>query len=121
MIEYLFSMFLLAIGTYALLFRGNLIKKIIGLGVMTDGVHLLLISLGFRKPFYSALPPILTKDLLNNFNYFLSHSVDPLPQVLVLTSIVINFSIIAFALGLSIHAYKQFGTLNADEIGGEND
>lgn len=116
MIEYLFAMLLLSIGAYCLLFKENLIKKIIGLGIMTDGVHLLLISLGFRKPFLGAVPPILTNEFLSNMNFFTSNAVDALPQALVLTSIVIDISYTALALIISIHAYRVFGTLRANEM-----
>lgn len=119
MIEYLFSAALLSIGVYALLFKENFIKKVIGLSVMTNGIHLLLISLGFSGPF--ALPPVLNAPLLQDMAYFSSHSVDPLPQALVLTSIVINVSITALALALAIHLFKQFDSLDCRLVGEDVD
>ncbi len=119
MIEYLFSVALLVVGAYALLFKENFLKKVIGLSVMTNGVHLFLISLGFRQPF--AVPPVLTPELFANFGYFTSHSVDPLPQALVLTSIVINVSITALALALAIHIFRQFDSLDCRSVGDDID
>lgn len=116
MIEYIFAMLLLWIGTYCLLYKDNLVKKVIGLGIMTDGVHLLLISIGFKKPFLGTVPPILTSELLSNMNFFASNAVDALPQALVLTSIVIDISYTALALIVSIHAYRMFGTLRTSEM-----
>lgn len=116
MIEYLFAMALLLTGAYCLLFKDNLIKKIIGLGIMTDGVHMLLITIGFKKPFLGAVPPILTADFFANMNFFAANAVDPLPQALVLTSIVIDISYTALALIVSIHAYRTFGTLRTSEM-----
>ncbi len=116
MIEYLFAMALLLLGIYCLLFKDNLIKKIIGLGIMTDGVHMLLISIGFRKPFLGTVPPILTGEFLSNMNFFAKNAVDALPQALVLTSIVIDISYTALALVISIHAYRVFGTLRTSEM-----
>jgi multisubunit Na+/H+ antiporter MnhC subunit len=42
--------------------------------------------------------------------------VDPLPQALVLTSIVISFSVLAVGLSISILLYREFGTLSASRI-----
>jgi len=118
-IEYSFSAALMVIGAYALLFKENFLKKVIGLSVMTNGAHLLLISLGYRGPF--GVPPVLNADLFYNFSYFLANAVDPLAQALVLTSIVINVSVTALALSLAIHAYRKFGTLDCRLVGEDID
>lgn len=112
MIEFCFAMILITIGMYALILKDNLLKKIIGLGVMTDGIHLFLISLGFRGDFSTAIPPILSRPVLDNIPLY---AVDPLPQALVLTSIVISVSVTAFAVMLAIRGYKLFGTLKMKE------
>jgi len=119
MIEYSFSAALMVVGAYALLFKENFIKKVIGLSVMTNGAHLLLISLGYRGPF--GVPPVLNANLFYNFRYFLVNAVDPLTQALVLTSIVINVSITAFALVLAIHTYRKFDSLDCRLLGEESD
>ncbi len=111
MIEiYMASAVMMAIGIYCITLKKNLIKKIIGLGLFTDSIHLFLITLGFRE---GGIPPIVT---LQNLRTFASLSVDPLPQALVLTSIVINFSITALALGIAVLAYRHFNTLDTDKI-----
>ena len=109
MIPYVFPFLMILLGISALLFRDNLIKKVIGLGVLTNGTHLLLITLGFRGELETAVPPILPTPQVTGF--FLANAVDPLPQALVLTSIVINLSIFALGLALAMHAYRRFGTL----------
>lgn len=106
-------MILFALGIYCLLVRRNLIKMVIGLEILTDGVHLFLISLGYRG--IASGPPILTGAFLN-IQEFVRLAVDPIPQVLVLTSIVIDISIVALALSLCIWAYNKYGTLNPAEI-----
>ena len=113
MIPYIFPLIMAAIGISALLFRQNLIKKIIGLGVLTNSIHLLLITIGFRGSIRSAVPPILPTPEVTA--QFLTTAVDPLPQAIVLTSIVINLSILAVMLAIAIHAYRQFGTLRTRE------
>jgi multicomponent Na+:H+ antiporter subunit C len=104
-------MLLITLGIYCLLLKRNLIKMIIGLSVLTDGIHLFLISLGYRAV-EGVTAPIVTGDL----SQFAAHAVDPIPQAMVLTSIVINICILALALSLSIYAYRHYGTLNPSEI-----
>ncbi|UCD07161.1 MAG: cation:proton antiporter subunit C [Candidatus Aenigmatarchaeota archaeon] len=112
MIPYLVAMVLVMIGIYTLLVKENLVKKIMGLTILTNGIHLLLISIGYRM---GGIAPIL-QDV--NFNQFITTAVDPLPQALVLTSIVINLSVTAVALSLVIMVYRRFNTLEAKNIRG---
>ncbi len=101
---------LIVLGIYCLVWKSNLVKKIIGLGIFAKAVHLLLITIGFRP---GGIPPIVTPQ---NLQTFASLSVDPLPQALVLTSIVIDLSITALALSIAILAYRHFRTLNTKNI-----
>ena len=112
-IEYAFAMTIFALGLYCVISKRNLIKKIIGLAVMTDGIHLFLISLGFRTG--GIVPIVQNLADLSELNTF---AVDPLPQALVLTSIVINLSVTALALSMAINAFKKFNTLNTNEMRG---
>jgi multicomponent Na+:H+ antiporter subunit C len=42
--------------------------------------------------------------------------VNPLPQALILTAIVVAVSVTAFALALIVKLYQDYGTLDADRI-----
>ncbi len=42
--------------------------------------------------------------------------VDPVPQALVLTAIVIGVSVLALGLSLAIRLYAHYGTLNLRKI-----
>ncbi|NOQ55468.1 MAG: cation:proton antiporter [Nanohaloarchaea archaeon] len=108
MITYVFSLIFVIIGVYAIAIKENLIKKVIGLSIFTTGIHLLLISLGYR---FGGIAPILLENM--GLSYFSTTAVDPLPQALVLTSIVIELSITALALALIIKNHKMIGTLEA--------
>jgi len=110
MLPYIVAMFLVALGSFALLFKENMIKKIIGLGIVSNGIHLFVISLGYRK---GGIAPIL-QDL--GLSHFVQYAVDPLPQALILTSIVINLSVTAVALSLIIHAYRKTGSIEARDL-----
>jgi multicomponent Na+:H+ antiporter subunit C len=99
-----------AVSIYCIACKGNLIKKLLGLGILTDAIHLLIISTTFRE---NGIAPIITP---GNINLFSSFSVDPLPQALVLTSIVINLSTTALALALAVAAYRRFKTLDTEKM-----
>ncbi len=110
MIPYAVSMIVVATGLYAVLMKDNVIKKLIGLAVFSNGIHLFLLSLGYRS---GGIPPIITG---LDFMRFASSAVDPLPQALILTSIVINLSVTAVGLSIAILLYRQFGTLDVKKI-----
>ncbi|MEM2907904.1 MAG: NADH-quinone oxidoreductase subunit K [Candidatus Hadarchaeales archaeon] len=111
-LNYAVAAMLFSLGIYCLLCKRNLIKMIMGLGVMTDGIHLLLISLGYRA---GGIAAIVTGGEGAGEEFAL-RAVDPIPQALVLTSIVINICIVALALSLAIHVYRHYGTLNPFEV-----
>lgn len=112
MFPYIVAMIMVMLGIYTLLAKENLIKKIMGLAIFSNGIHLLLISIGYRM--YGIAPILQDVD----FYQFVATAVDPLPQALVLTSIVINLSVTAVGLSLVIMVYRKFNTLNANKIRG---
>jgi len=109
---YIIAIALILVGIYALLVKENLIKKVMGLTVFTNGIHLLLITIGYRA---GGVAPII-KNI--NFYQFAHIAVDPLPQAMVLTSIVINLSVTSVALSLVIMAYRAFNTTESRKIRG---
>ncbi len=122
-VEYSFfitAVVVILIGLYGALVKRSLIKVVIGLSVFDSGVNLLLISIGYltsgTAPIYS---PGLLKDMpltVENINKLSEGMVDPVPQALVLTAIVIGFGVTAVALSLVIRLYRHHKTLNIDEI-----
>ena len=107
------SIIIIMIGLFGLLTRRNLIKIVVSIGIMDTGVNLLLVSIGYID---GGLAPILTAtNATNNLNF-----VDPLPQALVLTAIVIGVAILALALSIVIKIYEHNKTLQIDEIRGLN-
>jgi multicomponent Na+:H+ antiporter subunit C len=91
-------------GTFLLL-RRNALKVIIGLSLISHGANLLLVTSG---GFGGTRPPIIGP---NPVAY-----VDPLPQALVLTAIVISFGVTAFLLVLLYRLYLRTGTVDLEEI-----
>jgi multisubunit Na+/H+ antiporter MnhC subunit len=103
------SILLILIGLYAVLTKRSLIKIVIGLSIIDGGIHLLLITIGYLK---EGTAPIFSK----GFENVAAKMVDPVPQALVLTAIVIGFAVTAVALSLIIRLYKHHQTLEIDEI-----
>lgn len=91
---------LFAIGTYLILQR-KLSRIIIGLGLLTHGANVLLITSGRRGD-----PPLVRDDNLSTLS-------DPLPQALVLTAIVITFGVTTFLLAL---AFRSWLLTRDDEV-----
>lgn len=83
---------LLTTGTWLVLRRGQ-VKLVIGFGLLTHGVNLLLFGTGPLTP--GALPILADKEAIMN-QAAISQTADPLPQALILTAIVISFGITAF-------------------------
>ena len=105
------SIIIILIGLFGVLTRKNLIKIVISIGIMDTGVNLFLVSLGYID---SGIAPIINETYsTNSFNF-----VDPLPQALVLTAIVIGVAVLALALSIVIKIYENNKTLQINELRG---
>jgi len=102
------AVFLYCIGFTTLLLSRNLVKKIIGLNVSVVAVYLFLGSLGFVT---GRAPPIIVDGIQDVTAY-----INPIPAGMILTGIVISFSVTAFSLALIVSLYKRYETLHLDEI-----
>lgn len=103
------SMILFGIGFSILLLHKNLIRKIIGMNIMDVAVFLFLAVKGYIR---GREVPIIE----GNIHMGVEHYINPLPGGLVLTGIVVSVCMTAFALALTQKYYKEFGTLDIDEI-----
>ncbi len=105
---------LMMIGLYAMIAKNNLIKKIIGMNIFQTAIILFYISSAAKK---NASIPIIAHG--HNGGHNIVHAADfinPLPHVLMLTAIVVSVATLGVALALAMKVYKQYGTLNEDEI-----
>jgi len=111
-IPYIAVAALILVGLYAVVFRRNLIKIVIGITLIESGVNLFLITLGYREnsiaPIYHAGDKTSVMSL-------------PVPQALTLTSIVIGVAVLALMLSLVIHIYRHYGTLDARKLRGDEE
>ncbi len=105
---------LMMVGLYAMIAKNNLVKKIIGMNILQTAVILFFISLGAKT---DATIPIISHG--HEGEHHAVHAVDfinPLPHVLMLTAIVVAVATLGVALALAIKLYKQYQTLEEDEI-----
>lgn len=100
---------LMLIGLYAILIKKNLVKIVIGLTILDAGIHLLFVGIGYIQ---NGTAPIFSQGYENAAD----RMVDPVPQALVLTAIIIGFAITAVALSLVIRLYKHHHTAKIDQI-----
>jgi len=108
---YLGAFGLVFIGLYVILTRKNLIRVIIGLSLLETGVNLFLVSLGYVRGG--------TAPIFSGSGTEAAGMVDPIPQALVLTSIVIGMAVLALALSLAIRLYRHAGTIDLAKIRGQ--
>ena len=96
---------LLMIGFYAVIAKLNLIKKLIGLALFQAAVFLLYITMGHVE---GASAPI--------FGFGAETFSNPLPQVLILTAIVVGISTTALGLGIVVRIKEEYDSIEEDEI-----
>ncbi len=103
------SVVLIALGFYVIVSKKHLIKIVIGMSIVDYGINLFIVSTGFNE---GGTAPIYKMSEFFSSSYF----VDPVPQALTLTSIVIGACVDAMALSLVVKLYKQYHTADSDEI-----
>jgi len=102
---YFITVFLMIAGLFIVIARGNLIKKLIGLGIFQTSVYLLYIAPG---KLLGGTAPILS-------DAFTVYS-NPLPHVLILTAIVVGVATLALGLALVVRIREAYDSIEEDEI-----
>ncbi len=116
------SMFVnLGISLYGVFYKPSLIKKIIALTILSDTANTFAIIIGYRRwvsPESPLKPPVLTilNPTIEDIKAFVQSTVDPLPQALVLTAIVIGLAVTLFLVFLTLQAYRLYGTTDVRRI-----
>jgi len=107
MLIYILCFALLLVGIYGVLTKRDLIKIILSLGIMGYAVNLMFILFAYRS---GATYAILVKGKA------VAAMVDPLPQALILTSIVIELGITAMLVALAIRLFEKYKTFDITKI-----
>ena len=105
---------LMMTGLYVVIARSNLVKKIIGLNVFQVSVIIFYISMGKIEggtaPIFEQGPHgAIVEDAATVYS-------NPVPHVLMLTSIVVGVATTALALSLVVRIHEAYGTIEDHEI-----
>lgn len=113
-ISLIISFGLILLGFWGILSQKNIIKIIISFNVMETGVNILIVSLGYVK---GKTAPIIDSAVEHGADLSVLHQiVDPVPQALVLTSIVIGFGTTALLLAYVMKLFKAKRTLQINNF-----
>lgn len=112
---------LFGVGTYLMLAK-NMIRVVLGTALMSYGTNLMILTAGRLK---TGRAPVLGGNetaaavegtggiVLDGVSY-----IDPIPQALILTAIVIGFAVTAFIFVLAYRTVQEYGTDNLSELRG---
>jgi len=103
--NYWIVVILMMIGFYAVIARGNMVKKIMGLNLFQTSVFIMFISAG---KIIGGSTPVLREGVTVYSN--------PLPHVLILTAIVVGVATTAVGLALAVRIREAYGTIEDDEL-----
>jgi len=104
---YLLCSLLFLVGLSGIFLKRNLIKIVISLTIVEYSLFMFLALVGYKQ---NALPPIV-QSVTEEAAY-----VDPLPQALVLTAIVIGLATTALLVALAVRIYEKYGTFDIRDI-----
>ena len=97
---------LLVTGMYAVIAKLNLVKKLIGLSIFQSAVFLMYITMNKVE---GGTAPIIQPGIEQLYS-------NPLPQVLILTAIVVGVSTTALGLAIVVRIKEEYGSVEEDEI-----
>ena len=106
-LPYAVAAWLLLVGLYGVVSSRNLVHLVLCLGVVQASTYVLLLAIGYRAqgaaPIFADIP-VGTR------------AVDPIVQALTLTDVVVEATVSALLLAITLQADKRFGTVDPDEI-----
>lgn len=105
LINYWAAIFLMMAGFYVVIAQGNLVKKLIGLGLFQASVFIFYITIGKVS---DGSAPVFTEGVTTYSN--------PLPHVLILTAIVVGVATTAVGLALVVRIQEAYGSVEEDDI-----
>lgn len=98
---------LILIGLYGSLANRNMMRMIVAFSVASTGLNLVFVAVGFMK---GRAAPILDESV--PVASAIARVMDPVPQALVLTAIVIGVGVTALMLAYCLKLYESKGSLD---------
>ena len=107
---YWFVFILMTLGLFGMIFKKNLVKKLIGMTIFQVSIIIFYIATASK---WGATVPVLDPVLgaVDTAKY-----IDPLPHTLMLTAIVVGVATSGVAFALVITIFKRYKTLNEDHL-----
>ena len=100
---------LVVVGLYGITWKRNMLKKVIGMTIFQTAIYLFFIQgatkMGATIPIYDPERGLAHAEYLN-----------PLPQVMILTAIVVGVAVTGIALALLLRVQRSFGTLDEEKV-----
>ncbi|MCK5808274.1 cation:proton antiporter subunit C, partial [bacterium] len=96
------GLLLMIIGMWGFITRKNLIRIIVAFSLFDTGIHVVLVGIGYIK---GRTAPIIDSSL--SAADAATKSVDPVPQALVLTAIVIGLAVTLLMLTYAVKLYEK--------------
>lgn len=110
-IAFIAGVLLILIGIWGIISRRNIIRMIIGFSLFDTGLHVILVVIGYIR---GKAAPILSDPLTRD--EAVTRIVDPIPQALVLTAIVIGLAVTALMLTYALKLYQKRKSLDIDSF-----
>lgn len=103
----LIGFMLIVVGLWGMITQKNLIKIVIGFSLFDTGLNIVIVSMAYIK---NSTAPIIDKAV--DVSQAASKIADPVPQALVLTSIVIGLGVTALMLAYVLRMYREKKSLD---------
>jgi multicomponent Na+:H+ antiporter subunit C len=107
-LPYAVAAWLLLVGCYGIATSRSFIHIVVCLSVVQSSTYLLLLMVGWSRhgtaPVFGDVDPGVPV-------------VDPVVQALTLTDVVVEATVVAVLLALTVQAHKRFGTCDPDALG----
>lgn len=97
----------LMVGFYAVIVRNNFIKKLLGLSIFQSAIFLMYITMDKVE---GGTAPIIQKGVTDPIFS------NPLPQVLILTAIVVGVATTSLGLAIIVRIKESYGSIEEDEV-----
>ena len=101
------GLLLILIGIFGILTQKNLLKIVIGFSLFDTGIHLVMVSIAYVR---GRTAPIIDETV--DINDAVNQIVDPLPQALVLTAIVIGLGVTSLMLAYILKLNQENKSLD---------
>lgn len=108
---YALCLVLITIGIYGVVVKKNVVKIVLGMAIIEYGINVLFVLIGYRS---GGCAPILKQGM--SAATFAASAVDPLPQALVMTAIMINLGMLILMVAICIRLYERYGTFDITEM-----